>query len=81
VPAAEPITVLAIPIAAVGAFVPSVARFAYVPVVAMLWWTREVAHLGATAPFTVASAAAVLVAGGAFFVRSRRRAPAVASRT
>ncbi len=79
VPAAEPITVLAIPIAAVGAVAPAAAQAAFVPVRALLWWTREVAHLGARAPVLVALAAAMLVAGGAAVVRRSRRRAAVAS--
>jgi competence protein ComEC len=79
VPAAEPITVLAIPIAVVGAVAPLVAKVAFVPVVAMLWWTREVAHVSARSPVLVALAASVLVLGAAAFTRRRGRNPAVSS--
>jgi competence protein ComEC len=79
VPAAEPITVLAIPIAAVGAVAPVAAQVAFVPVLAMLWWTREVAHVSACSPLLVAAVATVLVLGGAAFTRHRGRSAAVAS--
>jgi competence protein ComEC len=79
VPAAEPITVLAIPIAAVGSIVPFLARLAFVPVVALLWWTREVAHLSARAPALVAAAALVLVIGATWYARRAARRAAVAS--
>jgi competence protein ComEC len=79
VPAAEPITVLAIPITVVGAWSPMIARIAFVPVVALLAWTREVAHLGARAPLIVACAAAIVVVGGTWFGRRAVREAAVAS--
>ena len=79
VPAAEPITVVAIPVAVVGAVAPALARVGFVPVVALVWWTREVARWSTTSPVAVAIAAVALVIGGAVFARHRRRRPAVAS--
>ncbi len=80
VPAAEPITVLAIPIAVVGAWSAMVAGWAFTPVRAMLWWVRAVAHVGAAAPVVVACAATALVVVAAVIVRTAARNVAVGSR-
>ncbi len=79
VPAAEPITVLAIPVAVVGAWQPRIVQLGFVPVRMMLWWTREVAHLGARVPILVAGSAVLLVAGATWITRPSERITAVAS--
>ncbi len=79
VPAAEPITVLAIPIAVLSALSPALASVPFVPVRVLLWWTRAVAHEAAVSPFVVVAGALGLVLGGVLFVRWSRGGPAVAS--